>query len=194
MHALISTLRTAILLTIVLTILLCVVYPAAVWASGQALFPHQANGSLIVDTDGAIRGSELLGQVFSKPGYFHARPSAAGAGYDATASSGSNLGPTSEKLSNAIKANVAAYRAENGLPANALVPADAVTASASGLDPQISLANAELQAPRVARARNLPLEQIHALIEANNEDRDFGILGDPGVNVLKLNRALDALK
>jgi K+-transporting ATPase ATPase C chain len=135
----------------------------------------------------------LLAQNFSSDKYFQPRPSAAGTGYDATSSSGTNLGPTSQKLADSIKAAVAAYRTANGLTADAPVPADAVTSSGSGLDPHISIANAELQAPRVARARGLPLETIRALIVRHTADRDFGVLGEPGVNVLLLNLALDQI-
>jgi K+-transporting ATPase ATPase C chain len=134
----------------------------------------------------------LLAQSFTGEKYFHPRPSAAGSGYDATSSSGTNLGPTSKKLADAVQAAVAAYRAENGLPADAPVPADAVTSSGSGLDPHISIANAQLQSGRVARARDLPVEQVRSLIARHTEDRDLRIFGEPRINVLLLNRALDA--
>ena len=188
-----SELRTAFLLTIIFAILLCGVYPLAVWAGGQALFPSKANGSLITDADGTVRGSALLGQSFTSDKYFNSRPSAAGVGYDATNSSGTNLGPTSQKLSDSIKAAVAAYRTSNNLSPDAPVPADAVTSSASGLDPHISLANAQLQAARVARIRNLSPTTVTALITTCTDDRDLHIFGEPGVNVLLLNRALDHL-
>jgi K+-transporting ATPase ATPase C chain len=184
-------LKTSLLLTLVLAALLCGAYPLAVWAGAQAFFPAQANGSLVSDKDGTVRGSLLLAQNFSSDQYFQPRPSAAGTGYDATSSSGTNLGPTSQKLSDNIKAAVAAYRTANGLAADAPVPADAVTSSGSGLDPHISLANAGLQAARVARARQLPLAQVQALIARTARDRDWGILGEPTVNVLQLNLALD---
>ena len=141
-----------------------------------------------------MRGSKLLGQNFTADKYFHPRPSAAGNGYDAANSSGSNLGPTSQKLNDAIKDRVAAYRAENGLKENEPVPADAVTASGSGLDPHISLRNAELQTPRVAKARAVSEKKLRELIEQNTDGRDLGVFGEPGVNVLTLNRALDQLR
>lgn len=192
MKTFLSSLKTSLLLTLVFALLLCVAYPLAVWAGGQLLFADKANGSLITDADGTVRGSALLGQPFSSDRYFQSRPSAAGAGYDAAASSGTNLGPTSQKLADSIKANVESYRAKNGLPAGTPVPADAVTASASGLDPQISIANANFQAARVAKERGLSLAQVQALIEAHTDERDLGVLGEPGVNVVLLNRALDA--
>jgi K+-transporting ATPase ATPase C chain len=185
-------LKTSILVTVVLAALLCGVYPVVVWGGGQLLFRDKANGSLIIDADGTVRGSALLAQNFTSEKYFHPRPSAAGTGYDASSSSGTNLGPTSRKLAEAIEAAVAAYRAENHLTADVSVPADAVTASGSGLDPHISFANALLQAPRVARARRLPLERVHQLIATHLAGRDFHIFGEAGVNVLLLNRGLDA--
>ena len=184
-------LRTSLLLTLVFAVLLCGAYPLAVWAGAQALFAHEANGSLITEKDGSVRGSLLLAQNFSSDKYFQPRPSAAGTGYDAANSSGTNLGPTSQKLTDSIKAAVAAYRTANGLAADAAVPADAVTSSGSGLDPHISLANAGLQAARIAKARQLPLAQVQALIARAARDRDWGILGEPTVNVLQLNLALD---
>ncbi|HND61770.1 MAG TPA: K(+)-transporting ATPase subunit C [Opitutaceae bacterium] len=192
MTAYLRDLKTACLLTLVLTLLLCGAYPVAVWAGAQLCFPRQANGSLIRDADGSVRGSTLLAQAFPAPGYFHPRPSAAGAGYDAANSGGSNLGPTSRALSDRIALAVTAYRKENDLPPSLAVPADAVTASASGLDPHISPANAALQATRVARARGLPLSRIQALVAAATEGPDLGCLGEPGVNVVRLNRSLDA--
>ena len=173
--------------------LLCGVYPLAVWAGAQAFFSDQANGSLVTDKDGTVRGSLLLAQNFASDKYFQPRPSAAGTGYDATSSSGTNLGPTSQKLSDNIKAAVAAYRTANGLAADAPVPADAVTSSGSGLDPHISPANARLQSARVARARNLAPAKIQSLVAEYTHDRDLGIFGEPTVNVLELNRALDQL-
>jgi len=191
MKTLLLDLKTALLLTAVLVVLLCGAYPLAVWVGGQALFPAKANGSLIVDPDGAVRGSAMLAQNFTSEKYFQPRPSAAGTGYDATSSSGTNLGPTSQKLADSVKAAVAAYRTGNGLGADAPVPADAVTSSGSGLDPHISVANAGIQAGRVARARGLPLAQVEALIAQSTQGRDLGVLGEPGVNVLLLNLALD---
>jgi K+-transporting ATPase ATPase C chain len=194
MKTLLSELRTSLLLTLVFAVLLCGVYPLAVWAGAQAFFPSQANGSLLTDATGAIRGSSLLAQSFTSDKYFQPRPSAAGTGYDATNSSGTNFGPTSQKLADSIKANVAAYRTANHLAPDAPVPADAVTASASGLDPHISPANARLQAARVADARHLSLDQVIALVSAQTHNRDLGIFGEPTVNVLLLNRALDEIK
>jgi K+-transporting ATPase ATPase C chain len=192
MKELFSEIRGAVLATLVLAIVCCGLYPLIVFGISQALFHDKANGSLILDTDGAVRGSKLLAQGFTADKYFHPRPSAAGNGYDATSSGGSNLGPTSQKLNDAIKDRVGAYRKENGLKEDESVPADAVTASGSGLDPHISLRNADLQLPRVAKARAVSEEKLHELIRQNTDARDFGLLGDPGVNVLTLNRALDS--
>jgi len=199
---------TSVRITIIMLVICCGVYPFVVWGVGQIMFKHQANGSLIYNSSGQVIGSELLGQSFTKPIYFQPRPSAAGAGYDPTASGGTNLGPTSDKLINGIpdtlpngkpnpsgfdgiKTLAAEYRTTNGLAANAPVPVDAVTRSASGLDPEISIANAELQAPRVARARNVSVDQVKQLIDQNTRGRGLGFLGEPGVNVLELNLALD---
>ena len=192
MKALFSEIRGAIFATLVLAIVCCGLYPLVVFGIAQALFRDKANGSLIVDQDGTMRGSKLLAQGFTADKYFHPRPSAAGNGYDAASSGGSNLGPTSQKLNDAIKDRIGAYRKENGLSENDSVPADAVTASGSGLDPHISLRNAELQTPRVARARGLSEEKIRELVQQNTDGRDLGVLGDPGVNVLELNLALDS--
>jgi potassium-transporting ATPase KdpC subunit len=186
-----TELKTSLLLTLVLAVLLCGAYPLAVWAGAQALFPHAANGSLVTDKDGTVRGSALLAQSFTSEKYFQPRPSAAGTGYDATSSSGTNLGPTSQKLNDSIKDRVAAYRAANGLAADAPVPADAVTSSGSGLDPHISEANARLQAARVARVRGLSPDRVQALVDQNTRGRDWGVFGEPTVNVLTLNLALD---
>jgi K+-transporting ATPase ATPase C chain len=187
-----SDIRGAVVSTLVLAVVCCGAYPLVVFGISQALFRDKANGSLIVDPDGTVHGSKLLGQGFADPKYFHSRPSAAGNGYDATSSGGSNLGPTSQKLNDAIKERIAAYRAENGLSAAEPVPADAVTVSGSGLDPHISLRNAELQLRRVARARGVSEKKLRELIKQNTDARDLGLLGDPGVNVLTLNRALDS--
>lgn len=184
-------LKTSLLLTIIFALLLCGAYPLAVWAGAQSLFPQQANGSLIIDTNGIVRGSRLLAQNFSSDKYFQPRPSAAGTGYDAANSSGTNLGPTSRKLSDRIKAAVAAYRVANNLSASAAIPADAVTSSGSGLDPHITPANAGLQASRVAKVRGVSLEKIQTLVAQYTRDRDLGFFGEPTVNVLQLNRALD---
>ena len=187
-----SNIRGAVVSTFVLAVVCCGLYPLIVFGISQALFNDKANGSLIVDPNGTVRGSRLLGQEFAGAKYFHPRPSAAGNGYDATSSGGSNLGPTSRKLNDAIKERIAAYRGENGSSGTEPVPADAVTASGSGLDPQISLRNAELQTPRVAKARGLSDEKVRELVQENTDGRDLGFLGEPGVNVLNLNLALDA--
>ena len=192
MNVLIRQLRPAFLAMVAFTVLLGVGYPLVVTGASQLLWHHKANGSLI-ERDGVVVGSSLLGQQFTSPQYFHPRPSAAGAGYDAAASSGSNLGPTNPAYLKTVATRVAAYREENGLGNDALVPADAVTASGSGLDPQISVRNARLQAPRVARERGLPLDQVLAEIDAHTSQRPLAVLGDPGVNVLQLNLALDDL-
>ncbi|MEI6389990.1 MAG: K(+)-transporting ATPase subunit C [Verrucomicrobiota bacterium] len=186
-------LRSAIAATLIFAVVCCGLYPLVVFGVAQMFFPAKANGSLIVDADGTVRGSRLLGQQFTADKYFHSRPSAAGNGYDAANSSGSNLGPTSQKLRDAIAQNISDYRTQNGLATNAPAPADAVTASGSGLDPHISLRNAELQTPRVAKARNLTEAKVRELIRANTDSSDIGFLGAPGVNVLKLNLALDKL-
>ncbi len=192
MKALFSEIRGAVFATLVLAIVCCGLYPLVVFGISQMLFHDKANGSLIVDQDGTVRGSKLLAQGFTADKYFHPRPSAAGNGYDAASSGGSNLGPTSQKLNDAIKDRIGAYRKENGLSENDSVPADAVTASGSGLDPHISLRNAELQTPRVAKARGLSEEKIRELVQQNTDGRNLGVLGDPGVNVLELNLALDS--
>ena len=194
MKGILSEIRTAVVVTLVLAVVCCGVYPLVVFGIGQALFPAKANGSLLVDSQGTVKGSRLLGQQFTADKYFHSRPSAAGNGYDATSSGGSNLGPTSQKLRDSIAQNVADYRSQNGLATNAPVPADAVTASGSGLDPHISPENAEMQAARVAKARDLPLEELRALIARYTDKADFGLLGEAGVNVLELNLALDGVR
>jgi K+-transporting ATPase ATPase C chain len=194
MKKLFSELRSAVMVTLIFAVVCCGLYPLVVYGIGQVLFRDQANGSLIVDKDGTVHGSKLLGQQFTADKYFQSRPSAAGNGYDATSSGGSNLGPTSTNLATTVAQRIADYRTANGLATNALVPADAVTASGSGLDPHISLRNAELQAPRVAKARNLSVEKVLALVRANTDPASLGFLGEPGVNVLELNLALDASK
>jgi K+-transporting ATPase ATPase C chain len=194
MKAFFSETRSAICATIVLALVCCGLYPLAVFGLGQAMFHDKANGSLIVGKDGTVGGSKLLAQGFSAAKYFHPRPSAAANGYDATSSGGSNLGPTSQKLNDAIKDRIAAYRSENGLSDAEQVPADAVTASGSGLDPHISLRNAGLQVARVAKARSLSEDKVRDLVRKNTTGPDLGILGDPGVNVLELNLALDGLR
>jgi len=190
MKHLVAELRASLVITLLLAILCCGIYPVAVWAVAQGLFPFPANGSL-VKADGKVAGSSLLAQGFAGPAYFHPRPSAAGQGYDAANSGGTNLGPTSKKLIEDVKQRVADYRAENGLPPGALVPADAVTSSASGLDPHISLGNAMMQAGRVARTRGVSPESVARKIAAHAEGRDLMILGEPRVNVLMLNLDLD---
>lgn len=195
--------------TFVLLLIVSGVYPLVVWGLSQVTFKHQANGSLITNAQGTVVGSALLAQGFTKPEYFHPRPSAAGSGYDPTASSGTNLGPTSDKLINGVhkkdlapgkpdpadfdgvKNLAAAYRKDNGLAADAQVPVDAVTRSASGLDPQISPANAALQAGRIAKARGVSTDVVAGLIKDNTQGRGLGFLGEPAVNVLMLNLALD---
>ena len=188
-------LRRAVAATAVILLAGCGLYPAAVYGMARLLFPDQAGGSLIRDASGEVRGAALLGQNFSGPGYFHPRPSAAGAqGYDGTASGGSNLGPSSKALRASVSERVAAYRAENGLGPEEAVPADAVTASGSGLDPHVSVRNAEIQVRRVARNRGFDEGEVRELVEHHTEGKGLlRFLGDPGVNVLRLNLALDAL-
>jgi K+-transporting ATPase ATPase C chain len=182
----------SIVATLFFAIILCGLYPLIVYGAAQLLFPNQANGSLFRDKSGVIRGSALLAQNFTGAQYFHPRPSAAGAnGFDATSSGGSNLGPTSSNLVANITQNIATYRSDNGLTTNAVVPADAVTASASGLDPHISMANAELQVPRVAKARGMSEDRVRELVTQNTSGRDLGVFGEPRVNVMTLNFALD---
>ena len=184
----VKNLITAVLMTIVTTLLLGLVYPLVVTGLAQVMFKDKANGQLI-ERNGKVIGSRLIGQPFSSPGYFRSRPSAAGTvGYDASASSGSNLGPTSKKLVDRVKADVEKLQAENpGTP----VPVDLVTTSASGLDPHISPAGADFQIPRVARERGVTEEQIRQMVAAHTEGREWGFLGEPRVNVLLLNLALD---
>ena len=193
MRAFLRQLRPALVAIVAFTVTLGVVYPLVVTAIGQTAFSDRADGSL-VRRDGEVVGSELLGQSFVAPGYFHPRPSAAGDGYDAAASGGSNLGPTNTELLDLVATRAAAYRSENGLDAAAPVPVDAVTASASGLDPHISVANARLQAARVAAVRGLSVDAVLTLVGAHTDGRSLGVLGEPGVNVLLLNLALDDLR
>jgi len=191
MKTILTEFKNSIVATILFAIVLCGLYPLIVYGAAQLFFPHAANGSLIEGKNRELIGSELLGQMFSADKYFHPRPSAAGTGYDAVNSGGTNLGPTSQKLINSIKSAVEQYRKENNLSSDVLVPADAVTSSGSGLDPHISVKNAELQVPRVAKARSVSEESVRDLVKQNTDGRQLGILGDPGVNVLKLNLALD---
>jgi K+-transporting ATPase ATPase C chain len=188
--SIINELRISFIATVCLVVLLCGIYPALVWGIAQGLFHSQANGSL-VSVKGQVIGSSLLAQNFTGAGYFHPRPSAAGDGYDAVSSSGSNLGPTSQKLIDAVKERIAAYRTENILAPGVLIPADAVTASGSGLDPHISLKNALLQAERVAKSRGINEAVIQKKIAAYTEGRDLMIFGEPRINVLMLNLDLD---
>jgi potassium-transporting ATPase KdpC subunit len=191
---LLQEIKVSVLTTLALVLILCVAYPLVVWGIAQVAFPRQANGSL-VEVRGQIVGSGLLAQNFSGPQYFHPRPSAAGdPGYDGASSGGSNLGPLSQKLIDQVKARVDKYRTENNLPAATPVPADAVTASGSGLDPHLSWRNAAIQAVRVAQARKLSADKVNKIIQNCTEGPDLGFLGDPGVNVLRLNLALDALE
>lgn len=192
MRAFIRQLRPALIAVIVFTVLLGVVYPLVATAIGQVAFKDKADGSLIT-RDGVVVGSELIGQTFTAPEYFHSRPSAAGGGYDGSASSGSNYGPQNPDFLAAVAERVAAYREENGLGDDVQVPVDAVTASGSGLDPHISVANARLQARRVAEARGLSVEALLELIDDHTDGRSLGVLGEPGVNVVLLNLALDDL-
>ena len=181
----------AVAITVVLTVLLGIVYPLVVTGLAYAIFPAKAQGSLI-ERDGKIIGSRLIGQAFTGPGYFHSRPSAAGNGYDGTASAGTQLGPTSQKLLETnVKTAADALREENP---NALIPVDMVTASASGLDPHITPAAAVFQIPRVARERGVREDEVLRVVREHTEGRQFGLLGEPRVNVLELNLALDQLK
>jgi K+-transporting ATPase ATPase C chain len=191
MKTFLKELWTSIAATVVLCVVVSGIYPVLIWGIGQVLFSHQANGSL-VESNGQVVGSELLAQGFSGARYFHPRPSAAGTGYDPTSSGGSNLGPTSQKLIDGIKANATQYRQENGLAEEAIVPADAVTASGSGLDPHISLQNAQMQISRVAKERGLSEEAVRAEVAKATDKPLLGLGGEPGVNVLKVNLALDA--
>ena len=186
MKDLIRELRISLIATLSLAVLLCGVYPLIIWVFAQGLFPARANGSLLV-RDGKVIGSSFIGQGFTDPKYFHPRPSAAGEGYDGAHSGATNWGPLSKKLIDVVRNRAVAYRAENELPPDTPVPADAVTASASGLDPHISVKNALLQARRVAKARSMSVEVILRKIEDYTERRTFGILGEPRVNVLMLN-------
>jgi len=186
-------LPAAIGMLIIFTVLIGVLYPLVVTAIGQIAFHDKAEGSL-VEVDGQAVGSSLIGQPFSAPEYFHPRPSAAGEGYDSSASSGSNLGPTNPGFLATVAERVHAYRVENGVDDGTPVPVDAVTASASGLDPHISVANATMQAPRVAEARGIDIETVLELVDDHTAGRDLGFLGERAVNVLELNIALDAIE
>jgi len=182
--------RASVFATLLLVVLCCGIYPLVVWGIAQVAFPAKANGSL-VDMGGKVVGSSLIGQGFSGPAYFHPRPSAAGQGYDASNSGGTNLGPISKRLIEDVRDRIATYREGNGLPSGTKVPADAVTSSASGLDPHIGLRNAELQAGRVAAVRGMTRDEVLKKVRAHTEGRILWILGEPRVNVLMLNLDLD---
>jgi potassium-transporting ATPase KdpC subunit len=190
MRAFVRQLGPAVLAVLVFTVLCGLLYPLVVTGVAQVAFNDKANGSL-VKVDGQVVGSRLIGQQFADAKYFHPRPSAAGTGYDGLASSASNLGPTNPDFLSSIEERVAAYRQENSLPDSQLVPVDAVTASGSGLDPDISVANAKLQAARVAEARNMSVDQVMQIVDKHTSGRQWAIFGEPGVNVLELNLALD---
>jgi K+-transporting ATPase ATPase C chain len=190
MKNLLTELRISLIATLCLAFLLCGLYPALVWVTAQGIFHDEANGSLIIRS-GKIVGSSLLAQGFNAAKYFHPRPSAAGSGYDAASSGGSNLGPLSKKLMDGIEQRASEYRARNGLSPDTKVPVDAVTTSGSGLDPHISVENALLQAPRVARARGLSEKTVQKNIAAHTEGRTLRIFGEPRVNVLLLNLDMD---
>jgi potassium-transporting ATPase KdpC subunit len=183
--------KTTVLATLVLLVVCCVLYPVFVFGIGQLLFPAKADGSIVYDANGKPIASTLLGQTFAADKYFNPRPSAAGNGYDSTSSGGSNLGSLSQTLHDNVKQRVADYRKANNLGDTQPVPADAVTASASGLDPHISVKNALLQLPRVAKARGMSEDDLQKLVDKYTDGPDLGILGDPGVNIIKLNLALD---
>jgi K+-transporting ATPase ATPase C chain len=187
-----SHLVTSVLYTIVTVIVLGLIYPLVIWGIGVLLFPHQANGSF-VESNGKVIGSEIIGQLWTKPQYFQGRPSAAGKGYDPTSTGGTNLGPTSKKLMDATKATIAALKKANPDAAGE-PPMDLVTSSGSGIDPDISPEAARWQIPRVAKARNMSPDAVKAIVDAHVVGRTFGILGEPRVNVLALNQALDAAK
>jgi K+-transporting ATPase ATPase C chain len=182
-----GNLITAFWFTIVTTIIFGVLYPLGITALAQVFFPYRANGQLL-ERNGRVVGSRIIGQSFTAPGYFYSRPSSAGAGYDGTSSSGSNLAPTNKALVERVKGDVEKARADHP---STLVPVDLVTASGSGLDPEISPAAAEFQLARVARERNIPEEEVRAFVRKFTRNRQFGILGEPGVNVLELNLELD---
>jgi len=187
-----SQLRPAIVMTALFTLLLGLAYPLAMTGVSGLAFPKQAGGSLVLDADGKVAGSALIAQAFAKPQYLHPRPSAAGMGYDPMSSGGSNYGPLDSKLLDRVKTDAAAYRKDNGVSGD--IPADAVTASGSGLDPDISPANAALQAPRIAAARGLPASAVNEVIAAETSQPVLGFIGQPRVNVLAVNRALDAMQ
>jgi len=184
-------LKVSVIVTLILLIICTGIYPVFVFGAGQLFCPQKANGSLVLDKEGKPIASTLIGQAFNGDKYFNPRPSAAGQGYDATSSGGSNLGPTSKALHDNVQQRIADYRKSNSLSDSQLVPADAVEASASGLDPHISIKNALIQLPRVAKLRNMNEDDLKKLVNQYTDGRDFGILGEPGVNIVKLNLALD---
>jgi potassium-transporting ATPase KdpC subunit len=190
---LLQEIKVSLLTMVALLILLCGIYPVVVWGIAQVVFSGKANGS-VIESKGKIVGSSLIAQSFSSPQYFHPRPSAAGEiGYDGTSSGGSNLGPLSQKLVDQVKERLDKYREENHVPPGTLIPADAVTSSGSGLDPHISLQNTQLQSVRVAKIRGISDAEIQKAINAASDNPSLGFLGEPGVNVLKLNLTLDAM-
>jgi K+-transporting ATPase ATPase C chain len=194
MKTFIDSLKKGFVITAFLTLILGIGYPLLICGIGKLFFHQETNGSLLYYKDGKVIGSDLIGQNFTKPHYFHPRPSAAGdKGYDAENSSGSNLGPTSKKLISALDNRIQSYRSENALSPNIKIPADAVTSSGSGLDPHISVDNALLQAPRIATARKLPLATVKKLIEDSIDKPSWGFLGEDRINVLRINLELDNL-
>lgn len=189
--SLLKEIKTTVSITFALLLICCCIYPVFIFGAAQLFFPQKADGSLVLDSSGKPIASTLLAQNFTADKYFNPRPSAAGTGYDSTSSGGSNYGATSQALHDAVKQRVANYRKANNLPDTQLVPGDAVTASASGLDPHISIKNALFQLPRVAKARAMSEDDLKKLVDLYTDGRDFGILGEPGVNIIKLNLALD---
>lgn len=192
MKSILQNIRIAAVSVVALVIITGVLFPLILWGAAQLLFPRQANGSLVL-RGGRVVGSTLIGQRFTSAKYFHPRPSAAGDSYDATASGGSNLGPTNPKLLSEVRDLATKYRRENGLADTAWIPVDAVTRSGSGLDPHITVENALLQVSRVAQARGLDPQTVRELVGAHTQGRALGIFGEPGVNVLTLNLALDGI-
>lgn len=192
MKTFLDSIKISVIALALLTLILGVIYPVFMWGIGQLLFHKQANGQLFYYENGAVVGSEWIAQNFTKDKYFQPRPSAAGNnGYDASNSSGSNLGPTSEKLIDSLKQRAGAYRTSNKLAGDAAIPADAITASGSGLDPHIGVENARIQAKRIAAARNFAENDLHSLIDQYTEGRTLGIFGEKRINVLRINLALD---